>query len=196
MEARVATGPGILTADDVLELPAPDGSRGYELVDGQPVLVMSGFPMHGRLVVEVAYRLERHVREHGSPGLVFSDALFVLGLPRDPERARAPDVIYVESSKLVGHDLHRAFRGIPDLAVEIDVTKKPGAQERIVEYVEAGVWLVWAIEPRSRTATVYRSDGSARLIRREEALEGEDVLPGFRLAMGELFGAVPESGGR
>lgn len=191
MEARVATGAGILTADDVLALPAPDGSRGYELVDGQPVLVMSGSPLHGRLIVQVGYRLERHVQEHGSPGLVFSDALFVLGLPRDRERARAPDVLYVESSKLVGHDLERAFHAIPDLAIEIDLTKKPGAQQRIVDYVEAGVRLVWAIDPHSRTATVYRSDGSARLVRRDEALEGEEVLPGFSLPLTELFGSVP-----
>jgi Uma2 family endonuclease len=49
------------------------------------------------------------------------------------------------------------------------------------------VRLVWVIDPRSRTAIVYRPDGSARLVRQEEALEGEDVVPGFRLPLTELF---------
>jgi hypothetical protein len=43
------------------------------------------------------------------------------------------------------------------------------------------------IDPRSRTAVVYHSDGSARLVREDEALDGEDVMPGFRLALAELF---------
>ena len=56
-----------------------------------------------------------------------------------------------------------------------------------MEYVEAGVRLIWAIDAHSRTAVVYRPDGSARLVRSDEALEGEDVLPGFRLELRELF---------
>jgi hypothetical protein len=55
MEARVATGPGILTADDVLELPVPDGTRGYdgsarlirgdEALDGEDVLPGFSLPL-------------------------------------------------------------------------------------------------------------------------------------------------------
>jgi hypothetical protein len=34
---------------------------------------------------------------------------------------------------------------------------------------------------------MYRPDGSARLVRRGEALDGEDVVPGFRLELSALF---------
>ena len=44
------------------------------------------------------------MREHGLPGKVASDPGVVLGLRRDPERMRGPDVIYIERSKLVGQD--------------------------------------------------------------------------------------------
>jgi Uma2 family endonuclease len=102
---------------------------------------------------------------------------------------RGPDVAYVERSRLEGQDPERLIRGVPDLAVEIDLTsaKKPGGQERILEYLEAGVRLVWAIDPRTRTAMVYRPDGSARLLRSEDAFDGEDVLPGFQLPLSDLF---------
>lgn len=185
----MATNRNVLTADDVLDLPLPDGAIGYEFVDGRPVPVMPASPIHGELIVEVAALLWHYVREHKLPGKVWNDAGFVLGLRRDRERMRGPDVAYIRAEKTNGINPERLFRGVPDLAVEIDLTsgKKPGGQQRIVDYLEAGVPLVWAIDPHSRTATVYHSDGSARLLREGDTLDGEDIVPGFRLPLAELF---------
>jgi Uma2 family endonuclease len=180
----------MLTADDVLDLPVPEGLLGYEFVDGEPVPVTPASPIHGNVNGEVFHHLRKHQDERGLTGKAFVDAAFVLGLPRDPERMRAPDVSYVSQAKIDAHpNPERVFRCVPELAVEIDLnsTKKPGGQQRVVDYLEAGVRLVWVIDPHSRTATVYRPDGSARLVRGDEALEGEDVLPGFRLELGALF---------
>jgi hypothetical protein len=38
-----------------------------------------------------------------------------------------------------------------------------------------------------RTATAYHRDGTARPFRESEALDGDPVLPGFRLPLAELF---------
>jgi Uma2 family endonuclease len=189
MEAHVAAGPKILTADDVLDLPDPEGGIGWEFVDGQVVPVMPASFTHGEMMVEVAARLWSYVREHGLPGKVVTDVGVVLGLRRDPERMRGPDVLYIERAKLEGCDRERFLRVVPDLAIEIDLTsaKKPGGQQRIIDYLEAGVRLVWAIDIHSHTAMVYRPDGSARLMRANEALDGEDVVPGFKLPLAELF---------
>jgi Uma2 family endonuclease len=139
--------------------------------------------------VEVAYRLRRHVEEAALPGEVWSDAGFVLGLPHDRERMRGPDVVYIRNDRITGKDPERFFRGVPDLAVEIDLTsaKKPGGLQRVLDYLEAGVQLVWVIDPHSRTAMSYRPDGSARLVRHDDALDGEDVVPGFCLPLAVLF---------
>ncbi|MGQ0813077.1 MAG: Uma2 family endonuclease [Gemmatimonadota bacterium] len=185
----MATNPNALTADDVLDLPLPNGVSGYEFVDGQPVPVMSGSPIHGELIIEVGARLWNHVKQAGLPGKVWSDAGFVLGLRRDRERMRGPDVSYIQTECTVGINSERLFRGVPDLAIEIDLTcgRKPGGQQRVVDYLEAGVRLVWVIDPHSRTATVYHPDGSARLVRTHEELDGEDVVQGFRLLLADLF---------
>jgi Uma2 family endonuclease len=185
----MATNTNILSADDVLDLSVPEGVSGYELVDGRPVPVMPASPLHGELIVEVAYRLRRFVEEAGLPGRVWSDVGFVLGLARDPERMRGPDVCYIERDRTVGMDAERLFRGVPDLAIEIDLTsgRKPGGQQRVLDYLEAGVRLVWVIDPQSRTAVIYRPDGSARLVREDEALDGEEVVPGFLQPLGSLF---------
>ena len=55
------------------------------------------------------------------------------------------------------------------------------------DFLEAGSRLVWLIAPQARSATIYRPDGSARLVREPESLDGEDVLPGLSIPLGELF---------
>jgi Uma2 family endonuclease len=190
----MVSDPRSLTADDVLDLAVPDDAIGYEFVDGRPVPVMPASFTHGHLAAEIARRLGNHVIEHGMAGSVCNDCGFVLGLDRDPERMRCPEVACIWQEKIAAHpDPKRLLRCVPDLAIEIDLTsaKKPGGQQRIVDYLEAGVQLVWAIDPDSRSAVAYRSDGSARLLREHEVLDAEDVVPGFRLLLAELFGQAP-----
>lgn len=43
------------------------------------------------------------------------------------------------------------------------------------------------LNPQTRTATVYRSLGSIRMLRGQEKLEGEDVVPGWVLPLAEGF---------
>lgn len=78
----------------------------------------------------------------------------------------------------------------PDLVAEVlspsdratDVTAKALA------WLDAGVRLVWIVDPALRSVTVYRSNGVVRIVRADAAgLDGEDVLPGFRLALAGLF---------
>lgn len=186
----MATHPSRLAADEVLDLPLPEGVIGYEFVDGRPVPVTPASPLHGHLIVEVAYRLRGYVAAHGAPGKVYVDSGFVLGLPGDLERMRGPDVSFVSEAKVRAHpDPERLFRCTPDLAIEIDIAsqRKPGGEQRIADYLKAGVRLIWAIHPRTRTANVYRADGTSRKLREHDVLDGEDVVPGFQLPLTELF---------
>ena len=122
---------------------------------------------------------------------MYSDAGFVLGLPRDPRRLRGPDVAFVSEQTLRKHgDAGPRFaRFVPELAIEIDVSsgRKPGGQQRIRDYLEAGVRLLWVIHTATRSATVYRDDGTLQLVREDGQLAGDDVLPGLRIDLAELF---------
>lgn len=180
-----------LAPDDLLDLPVPDHLSGYELVDGKLVPVTPASPRHGDLIVEVAYRLKKHVEAQALTGRVWSDAGFVLDLKRDPGRLRGPDVAYVSEAKLRVHgDPGEHFaRFVPDLAIEIDLSsgRKPGGLQRIRDYLEAGVPLVWTIDAGKRNATVYRQDGSITHLTEHDTLDGEDIVPGFRLPLNVLF---------
>jgi Uma2 family endonuclease len=111
-------------------------------------------------------------------------------LRRDPERLRGPDVSFLSQSSLdrAGGESAGFFRGAPDLAVEIESAERPKAmQVRIQDYLDAGTPLLWVIHSETRSATVYHTDGSARLLRDSDVLAGEDVLPGLQIPLREVF---------
>jgi Uma2 family endonuclease len=60
-------------------------------------------------------------------------------------------------------------------------------QRKIEEYFLAGVRLVWIIDPKTQSATVYTSPSKASRIGSEQSLEGGDVLPGLRIPLKPLF---------
>ncbi len=61
-------------------------------------------------------------------------------------------------------------------------------QRKTLDYLEAGARLVWIVDPIARTVTVYRPDGSARVLREDETLDGEDTLRGFSVPLSDLWG--------
>jgi len=66
-----------------------------------------------------------------------------------------------------------------DLAYEID--------EKVDEYETAGVKLIWVVNPETKAVRVHRADGAVMVLREKDELDGEDILPGFRCPVAELF---------
>ena len=54
-------------------------------------------------------------------------------------------------------------------------------------YLQAGVKLVWLVDPAQDTVTVFRSDASVIVLREGDILDGGDVLPGFSVAVADIF---------
>jgi Uma2 family endonuclease len=192
-EMPMATQPRRLRADDLPRIPVDDPDIvGYELVDGSLVPVMPANPQHSELIVEVSAILRSFVRAHRL-GRVFADPWVRLGLSRDRERVRAPDVAFFSNERLQqsGGVPDDFFRVVPDLTVEIfsptNERKGRDFQQRIRDFLDAGAPLLWVIHPKERYATVYRADGSARLLREHESLDGEAVLPGLTVPLADLF---------
>jgi len=77
----------------------------------------------------------------------------------------------------------------PDLAIEV---LSPGdrpdeIREKVQEWIARGTLLVWVINPETRSAQAHRSNGDVGFINPNECLDGEAVLPGFRIGLKELF---------
>ena len=143
-------------------------------------------PLHARLTARVVHRLYGFVQEAGIGEVLAEPGIL---LARDPDTVRGPDVAYYSRERIPEAGYATGFWGAPDLAVEIT---SPGnrvseIQEKVTEYLDAGVRLVWVIDPPTRTVTAYAPDGSARILRYVDTLDGGDVVPGFRFRLAELF---------
>ncbi len=85
---------------------------------------------------------------------------------------------------------------VPDLAVEVlsqGNTPKEMARKREL-YLRAGVRLIWIIDPATRTARVDSTPDRSETLDASGTLDGGDVLPGFTLTLGELFGDLDRRG--
>ena len=110
--------------------------------------------------------------------------------PDQPAKVRRADVSYVRKDRLPTAQFREGFLDVaPDLAVEVispnDLAYK--VESKVQEYLDAGVTLVWVIDPATRMVRIYRGDGTIAGLRARDELDGEDVLPGFRCRVADLF---------
>jgi Uma2 family endonuclease len=106
--------------------------------------------------------------------------------PTGRERAYVPDLVYIASDRLTGE---RYLRAAPDLAVEIVSPEQDMARlsDKIQFYLLNGVRLVWIIDPEAATIAVLAPGQEGRTLTAGDMLDGDEVLPGFSLAVDEIF---------
>jgi Uma2 family endonuclease len=181
------------TAADLLTM--PEGDR-YELVDGE--LLESEMSAESSWISgEIHRRLANWAMEH-SLGWVFPDNTGFQCFSWDEERVRKPDVAFVTLSKLPDGPPSTGYVTVaPDLAVEVvsahDLYRD--VEEKILEYLKAGVQAVWVVTPSTRTVMIHRSDNASPLhLTVAGEISGEAILPGFRARVADFFPPrAPES---
>ena len=178
------------TPEDLLAM--PDGKI-YELEDGRllrrELSVISSW---------VGGRLHRFLDIFGDDhklGWAWPSDVGYLCFPDSPRKVRRPDVSFIRSGRLPGGLLPDSGFCVtaPDLAVEVlsPQEKAHRVQKKVVEYLGAGVQLVWVIDPVNRSAHVYRRDGSVTWLREDDELSGEDVIPVFRCRLASILPEKP-----
>lgn len=181
----IASEQKVWTDEEFMALPE-DGHR-YELVNGELVDMGNSGMEHGWLVSNLMIVLGGFVRVHKLGVMSDSSTAFAM----KAGNKRSPDVSFVSKDRLQGvRRLPKGFfQGAPDLAVEVLSPNNTVEEihEKIVEYFENGARLVWVIHPDEQYVLVYRSPSPDRLLRRDDSLDGEDVVPGFSLTVAELF---------
>ena len=177
----------LMTAEELLKLPR--GRFRYELVNGEVRQMSPAGHNHGRVAARLTGALFPHVEENDLGEVYAAETGFMLR--SNPDTVRAPDVAFVrrERADNVG-ETRGYFPGAPDLAVEVlspnDTVRE--VEEKVAEWLEYGTRLIWVISPKLHTATVYRSLTDIKTLTENDALDGEDVIPGFRCPITTLFG--------
>jgi Uma2 family endonuclease len=167
-------------------MPEEDAYR-VELVRGRVVREPRPGGKHGWLTGRLVARLESFAQERRL-GIAVTETGFLLSV--EPPTVRGPDAAFIARESLPAEGAPNGFwTRAPELAVEVVSPSNTAAeiQEKVLEYLESGSRLVWVVDPATRTVAAYRSREDIRLLTEDDVLESADVLPGFRLAIADLF---------
>jgi Uma2 family endonuclease len=180
----------VITTDDLLAIPEDGLER--ELIQGQ----LRERPMtrrswaHSMVTAFLVYWLEAWVRTQPKPRgqVVAGEAGF--RLRRNPDTTVVIDIAYVSAELAAATPPNaRLVDGVPILAIEIlsPSDKQEEITDKVREYLDAGVRLVWVVDPVFRTIEVFRPDAEPELFNIQRELTAEPHLPGFRVAVAEVF---------
>jgi Uma2 family endonuclease len=167
-------------------------SQGLELIDGI-VREKSMGTENAAIHTLISYYLNALVLPGKLGRVVDAEGMYQC-FPRAPKRVRKPDVSFIRLDRLPdGRVPVGICRVRPDLAVEVVSPNDTYEEidEKLADYFDAGVPLIWVVTPKTRTVLVYQSDGTARRLRDSDDLTADPVLPGFRVRIADLFPNPP-----
>jgi len=174
-----------VTADDLLEGRAP--SDHSELWDGTLLVGEPSAGWAGYVGTNVAFSLERHVRERRLGWVFPAEQGFLLR--RNPDRVLAPDIAFVRADRLPEIPEAHFIPLAPDFLVEVRSSHDSwiGTIEKCGRWIAHGVPVVWAIDPRKRVVAVFRPLASPVLVGLDGIVDAAPALPDFRMPVREVF---------
>jgi Uma2 family endonuclease len=182
----MAVEPTLMTAEDLWRLP-DDGMR-HELVRGELRTMAPTGAEHGDYcgALITSLRVHAHTRRLGR--VLAGDVGF--RLTTNPDTVRCPDAAFIRRERwLAAGRVTGLWIGAPDLAAEVvspnDLYTE--VEDKVAQWLEFGTRMVLVVNPRRRTVAVHRPDRPPRILTLDDAIDGEDVVPGWTLPLRELF---------
>jgi Uma2 family endonuclease len=162
------------------------------LIRGNVVLVCRPNFEHGELMTELAFALKGFVKEKKLGSIISGDS--GVYLERGPDTVRGPDVYFISKERRPSDKESRLgyLDVAPELCVEIVLPKDRWSKiiSKVDMFLNAGVKLIWIIDPKTRKAHIFRADKTVAMLDATGALSGETVLPGFELSLHDLFAVL------
>ncbi|WP_119071434.1 Uma2 family endonuclease [Aggregatilinea lenta] len=164
-----------------IALPENDGRR-FEYVEGEITEVVSN-NYCSLIAARILGRVIAYVEDRDLGYIMGADGGFQVG-----EDRYIPDVSFISKKRQLTPP-HDTFNpNPPDLAVEVlSPTDRPRiVRTKIHNYTAAGT-VVWVVDPEAKMVEVYTSGQPAKTLHLNDTLDGGAVLPGFTLAMRDIF---------
>jgi Uma2 family endonuclease len=175
----------LMTADELIRLPR--GRERHELVRGllrtMPLATWpEAIPANNSIDSLRPYESDRR------PHAVMTGVGFQLSW--DPDTVRAPDVAFLSPRRLREVEGVTGYvPGAPDLAVEVisPTDLYLDVEDTIAEWLEHGTQVVFVVNPWRKVVAVHRPGQPVVILGIEDTLSAEDVVPGWSLAVRDLF---------
>lgn len=170
---------------EVVQLPENEHKR-LELDDGIIIEMAPSRPINSITAGRIIHFLNAYVIPRDLGYVTSPDGGFKLAA----KRVRQPDAAFVTKERVP--QIPSEFNLAPDLAVEV-VSPDEDIFKKANEYLRAGTRLIWAVYADEQLVYVIRLDEDGRLVsveyRIDATLDGGSVLPGFTLAVKDIFPA-------
>jgi Uma2 family endonuclease len=191
---RFQPWPGTATVRDVVAVHDAE-NRLCELVDGVLVEKVIGFD-ESIYAVLLSAAIVDYLKTHDLGKVVGADGLMRIF----PDLVRIPDAAFISWRRFPEGKRRRGEIPlvVPDLVVEVlskGNTPKEMAR-KLDEYFQAGVRLVWYVDPKRQTLRVYTGRDRSVLLHEDRVLDGGSVLPGFSISLREWFAEARRSAAR
>ncbi len=178
----------LMTAEEFLT--ADLGDEVFELVRGEVISLPPAMPNHGLICATIAYLLVDYGRRSGV-GYVFTNDSAVV-TERDPDTVRGPDLSFYREDRWPRAQVGESLPPVaPTLVVEVysPGNRRGQVLQKVDEYLQAGIPLVWVVYPKNRTVAIYRAlDEPPAVLQASQCIEGLPELPGFTRLVADLFG--------
>ncbi len=189
---RLVPAPGCATEQDLLDI-ADREDRLYELEDGVLVEKAMGW-QEAVLAAWIITKIATYLETHDLGQVMGADGpLKIL-----PGKVKLPDVSFIGWHRFPKERLGRRPIPalVPDLVIEVlsDTNTKREMDRKLRQYFQAGVSLVWYIDPETRSARAFTSPTDVTQLDQDGLLDGGQVLPGFQLSLRWLFDLADRQG--
>jgi Uma2 family endonuclease len=174
----------LMTGEELLHRP---DLNPCELVDGRVVPTMPTGDEHGDVEAELLMRLRAYGKETGRGRAVGGEV--GIYIRRNPDTVRAADVVFISKERDLRPRAKGYFEIAPELVVEVlsPEDRMSRVREKLRDYFSAGVQVVWVVDPTLRRVLVHRSLADLTVLDDRQMLTDEELLPGFSVAVAELF---------
>lgn len=181
----------LMTTEEMLALPRNDNVTRY-LIRGQlrERAMTRRNRWHSRIEARLAQLLGNWVDQQPEPRGEIASGEAGCILQRNPDTSVGIDLVYFspEVSAAQGNDT-TMWEGIPTLVIEVlspsDVLED--VYEKVQEYLNVGVPLVWLVDPYFQTVTACRPDTDPETFNRSNEITADPQLPGFRILVAQIF---------
>jgi Uma2 family endonuclease len=169
-------------------LAMPEAAPPLELIDGEVVQKAMPGPKHSKMVAELIYLLMSFLRERNDADVDTE----LRHVRRDEDWTFLPDIsvtFRARRGKPAGAMGNDPVEVMPDFVIEVLSPDDQSGRtaQRISHYMDAGVRLLWLVDPDIERVSVWMPGALGRDVAPPAKLSAAPVLEGFEVDLEALF---------